>query len=257
MTNTNTNTNTKAKAVNYGAELGWELGVDFPKWGNTMPYVTTISNGYLSKGETPRLAYERVANAVAKRLDKPELASKFFDYIWKGWLCLATPVLANTGTTRGLSISCYGIHSEDSIYGIGEKVKEMMLMAKHGGGVGINLSDIRPSGAPITDNGTSDGVVPFTKIFDSAILATNQGSVRRGMAVTNLSIEHEDFEEWLTVREGKGEINRQCNNIHLSAIVPDSFMEKVEAGDPEARRKWTLLLKQRKLTGEHNCSFVQ
>ena len=94
---------------NHGEELGWELGTHFPTWANTEIYVKTISNGYLLKGETPKDAYWRVATTVAKRLDKPELASKFFDYIWKGWLNLASPVLSNTGTERGLPISCFGI----------------------------------------------------------------------------------------------------------------------------------------------------
>ena len=96
-------------AKNFGEDLGWECGVDFPEWGNTEIYVKTISKGYLLPGEKPKDAYWRVATRVAQRLHKPHLASKFFDYIWKGWLCLATPVLANTGTDRGLPISCFGI----------------------------------------------------------------------------------------------------------------------------------------------------
>ena len=66
---------------NYGEELGWELGVDFPTWANTEIYVKTISKGYLLSGEKPKDAYWRVATAVARRLDKPQMASKFFDYI--------------------------------------------------------------------------------------------------------------------------------------------------------------------------------
>ena len=164
--------------INYGEELGWELGVDFPIWGNTEIYVKTISRGYLLEGEKPRDAYWRVAATAAKRLNKPDLASKFFDYIWRGWLNLASPVLSNTGTERGLPISCFGIDVGDSIDEIGTKAREMMLLAKHGGGVGIGINMIRPAGAKIKGNGTSDGVVPFIKIYDSAILATNQGSVR-------------------------------------------------------------------------------
>ena len=87
-------------AKNYGDELGWELGVDFPEWANTEIYVKTISKGYLLEGEKPKDAYWRVSTKVAQRLNKPQMASKFFDYIWKGWLCLATPVLSNTGTDR-------------------------------------------------------------------------------------------------------------------------------------------------------------
>ena len=236
--------------TNYGEELGWELDVDFPSWANTEIYVKTISKGYLLPDEKPKDAYWRVATRVARRLDKPQLATKFFDYIWKGWLNLATPVLSNTGTDRGLPISCFGIDVADSIYDIGNKNLELMLLAKHGGGVGIGVNQIRPAGANITGNGTSDGVVPFCKIYDSTILATNQGSVRRGAASVNLNIEHEDFEEWLEIREPKGDVNRQSLNLHQCAVVGDKFMRKLEQGEPDARRKWGKLLQKRKATGE-------
>jgi len=237
-------------AKNYGEELGWEIDVDFPSWGNTEIYVKTISKGYLLSGEKPKDAYWRVATRVAQRLNKPQLATKFFDYIWKGWLNLATPVLSNTGTDRGLPISCFGIDVADSIYDIGSKNLELMLLAKHGGGVGIGVNQIRPAGAIITGNGTSDGVVPFCKIYDSTILATNQGSVRRGAASVNLNIEHEDFEDWLEIREPKGDVNRQSLNLHQCAVVGDKFMRKLEQGEPDARRRWGKLLQKRKATGE-------
>ena len=242
-------------AKNYGEDLGWELDVDFPSWGNTEIYVKTISKGYLLPGEKPKDAYWRVATKVAQRLNKPHMASKFFDYIWKGWLNLATPVLSNTGTDRGLPISCFGIDVADSIYDIGKKNLELMLLAKHGGGVGIGINQIRPAGAPITGNGTSDGVVPFTKIYDSTILATNQGSVRRGAASVNLNIEHSDFEEWLEIREPKGDVNRQSLNLHQCAVVGNKFMRKLQDGDETARRKWGKLLQKRKATGEPYIMF--
>jgi len=235
---------------NYGEELNWEIGVDFPTWGNTEIYVKTISKGYLLAGETPKDAYWRVSTAVARRLGKPYLASKFFDYIWRGWLNLASPVLSNTGTDRGLPISCFGIDVGDSIQEIGQKNLELMLLAKHGGGVGIGLNMIRPAGAKITDNGTSDGVVPFAKIYDSTILATNQGAVRRGAASVNLNIEHNDFDEWIEIREPKGDVNRQCLNLHQCVIVGDKFMRKLEDGNEEARRRWGKVLQKRKATGE-------
>ena len=235
---------------NYGEENGWEIDVDFPSWGNNEIYIKTISKTYLQSGEKPKDAYWRVATAVAKRLDKPQLATKFFDYMWKGWLCLATPVLANTGTDRGLPISCFGIDVGDSIYEIGSKNLELMLLAKHGGGVGIGINMIRPAGTKITGNGTSDGIVPFAKIYDSTILATNQGSVRRGAASVNIKIEHKDFEDFLEIREPKGDVNRQSLNLHQCVVISDRFMKKLEEGDSEARRKWGKLLQKRKATGE-------
>jgi len=240
---------------NYGAEFGWEIDVDFPSWANTEIYVKTISKGYLLNGEKPKDAYWRVATSAARRLDRPQMATKFFDYIWKGWLNLATPVLSNTGTDRGLPISCFGIDVADSIQDIGTKNLEMMLLAKHGGGVGIGINMIRPAGANITQNGTSDGVVPFCKIYDSTILATNQGSVRRGAASVNLNIEHEDFDEWIEIREPKGDVNRQALNLHQCVVVGDKFMRRLEEGDSEARRKWGKVLQKRKATGEPYVMF--
>ena len=241
---------TKKDVKNHASHLGWELGVDFPMWANTEVYVKTVSKGYLLVGETPKDAYWRVSTAVAKRLEKPELASKFFDYMWKGWLNLATPVFSNTGTERGLPISCFGIDVADSIHDIGTKNLELMLLAKHGGGVGIGVNQIRPAGSNISQNGTSDGVVPFCKIYDSAILATNQGSVRRGAASVNIDIEHDDFWTWLEIREPKGDVNRQCLNLHQCVVVSDGYMQRIESGDKEARKRWSALLRKRKATGE-------
>ena len=233
----------------------WIKGEDYPSWGNNEIYKQTITGGYLLPNESPREAYKRVAKTIAKRLYKPELADRFFEYIWNGWLCLASPVLSNTGTDRGLPISCFGIDVADSINDIGQKNLEMMMLAKHGGGVGIGVNMIRPSGAKITGNGTSDGVVPFCKIYDSTILATNQGSVRRGAASVNINIEHPDFLEWLEIREPKGDINRQSLNLHQCAVVGDKFMRRLEAGDTVSRKKWSKLLQKRKATGEPYILF--
>ena len=233
----------------------WKKGQDYPEWADADVYKKTISGGYLYNGETPKQAYERVAKAAARRLRKPELAEKFFEYIWNGWLCLASPVLSNMGTDRGLPISCFGIDVADSIYDIGQKNLEMMLLAKHGGGVGVGINQIRPAGSVITNNGTSDGTVPFCKIYDSSILATNQGAVRRGAASVNLNIEQADWEDWLEIREPKGDVNRQSLNMHQCTIIGDKFMRKLAAGDKVARRKWGKLLQKRKATGEPYIMF--
>ena len=233
----------------------WRKGIDYPIWGDTEVYKATIGGSYLLEGESPRQAYKRVANTVARRLHKPELADTYFTYIWKGWLCLASPVLSNTGTDRGLPISCFGIDVADSIADIGQKNLEMMLLAKHGGGVGIGINQIRPAGSKITGNGTSDGVVPFCKIYDSTILATNQGAVRRGAASVNINIEHDDFDEWVEIREPKGDVNRQSLNLHQCVVIGDKFMRALETGDKKAREKWGKLLQKRKATGEPYILF--
>ena len=122
--------------------------------------------------------------------------------------------------------------------------------SRYGGGVGIGMSRIRGRGKPIKDNGVSEGVVPWAKIYDSTILATNQGSVRRGAASVNLSINHPDIEEFLGIRRPKGDVNRQCLNLHQCVVIDDSFMHRVENRDPKALRLWGEILKSRLETGE-------
>jgi len=239
--------------VDYSA---WKPGVDYPSWMNEVS-LATISNGYLLPDENPKKAYRRVADAVAKRLDRPDLANKFFKYMWKGWLNLASPVLSNTGTDKGLPISCFGIDTPDSIRGIGLTNAELMRLTSLGGGVGIGLGRVRGRGVKIGngETGQSEGIVPWAKIFDSTIIATNQGSVRRGAASVNLDINHTDIKEFLRIRRPQGDPNRQCLNLHQCVSIDDKFMKKLEHRDPEAMELWVEILKSRVETGEPYIMF--
>ena len=232
----------------------WEKGKDFPNWMDEIS-LATISKGYLLPGETVRTAYKRVARASALRLKKPDLEAKFFKYIWNGWIGLASPVISNMGTDRGLPISCFGIDTPDSVRGIGLTNAELMKLTASGGGVGISVSRIRPRGEEISGNGKSEGVVPWCKIYDSAIIATNQGNVRRGAASVNLDIEHEDIDEFLEIRRPKGDPNRQCLNLHQCVVVGDEFMKKLEARDQPSMERWAKVLKSRMETGEPYIMF--
>jgi len=239
-----------------------------PKWATIEGY-TTISRGYRLKGETPRGMYERVANSAAKYLYKnpkisnltnmPEemMAHTFFQAMWNNWLCPASPVLSNLGTDRGLPISCYGNDVGDSVQRIMECATELALLSKNSGGVGMNWSRIRSRGSLIKGgaNGTSEGIIPFAKIFDSTVIGISQGSTRRGAASGNLNIEHGDWYEFVRMRRPEGDINRQCGNLHHCTVVSDEFMKKVIEGDYHAREKWAELMKSRMETGEPYIMF--
>jgi ribonucleoside-diphosphate reductase alpha chain len=232
----------------------WERGKDYPEYFDEIS-LATISKGYLLPGETPKKAYRRVAAATAMRLNRPDLENKFFKIIWNGWLGLASPVLSNMGTDRGLPISCFGVDTPDSIRGIGLTNAELMKLTSVGGGVGISLSRIRPRGKEIKGNGKSEGVVPWAKIYDSTIIATNQGNVRRGAASVNLDINHLDIDEFLEIRRPKGDPNRQCLNLHQCVVVDDMFMRKLESRDQPSMERWAKILKARMETGEPYIMF--
>ena len=200
-------------------------------------------------------SFKRVSKASAKRLKRKDLQPIFYEAVVKNWLCLASPVLSNMGTERGLPISCYGIDVDDSIEGIASSNSELMKLSSQGGGVGMSLSRIRGRGKMIKDNGVSEGIIPWAKIYDSTILATNQGSVRRGAASFNLNINHPDIEEFLMMRRPKGDVNRQCLNTHHCVIIDDEFMVKVEDRDAHALKVWGEILRTRLETGEPYIMF--
>ena len=103
-----------------------------PQWMNEASF-KTLSKGYMLEGETPKGMYTRVAKTIANKLNKPEMEAKFFDYMWRNFLCPATPVLSNSGTDRGLVISCFGETVPDSVDGIYKSVHEMAMLSKFGG----------------------------------------------------------------------------------------------------------------------------
>jgi ribonucleoside-diphosphate reductase alpha chain len=232
----------------------WIKNKHYPDFMNEIS-LSMISKGYLLPDEDVFRAFTRVSKAAARRLKRKDLQPLFYEAMVKNWLCLASPVLSNMGTERGMPISCFGIDTDDSIEGIALANSELMRLSSQGGGVGIGASRIRGRGKPIQGNGVSEGVVPWIKIYDSTILATNQGSVRRGAASVNLHINHPDIEEFLMIRRPKGDVNRQCLNMHQCVIIDDEFMNKVEERDPKALKLWGEILKTRLETGEPYIMF--
>jgi ribonucleoside-diphosphate reductase alpha chain len=232
----------------------WVMGKDFPDWMDDIA-VSMISKGYLLSDESVFDGFKRVSKSAARRLRRKDLQPFFYEAMVKNWLCLASPVLSNMGTERGLPISCYGIDVDDSVEGIASANSELMRLSSQGGGVGMSLSRIRGRGARIKDNGVSEGIIPWAKIYDSTILATNQGSVRRGAASFNLDINHPDIEEFLMMRRPKGDVNRQCLNTHHCVVVDDVFMQKVEDRDPHSLKIWGEILRTRLETGEPYIMF--
>jgi ribonucleoside-diphosphate reductase alpha chain len=232
----------------------WTKGKHYPTWMNEIG-LSMISKGYLLPDEDVFDAFKRVSRAAAKRLKRKDLQPFFYEAMVKNWLCLASPVLSNLGTERGMPISCFGIDTDDSIEGIAGANSELMRLSSQGGGVGIGVSRIRGRGKEISGNGVSEGVVPWIKIYDSTILATNQGSVRRGASSVNLHINHPDIEEFLMIRRPKGDVNRQCLNMHQCVVIDDAFMNRVEEKDPKALKLWGEILKTRLETGEPYLMF--
>lgn len=204
-----------------------------------------LSRGYLLENETVQDAVERVTQAAAKRLNRPDLAKEFKKLVANGWMSLSSPIWANMGTERGLPISCFNVHIPDTIEGITDKLGEVIAQTKIGGGTSGYFGAIRPRGSRVTNNGESSGAVSFMKLFDTAMDTISQGGVRRGAFAAYLDIEHKDCEEFLEIKN----IGNPIQNLFFGVCISDEWMESMIAGDPDKRRVWAKVLQSRQQKG--------
>ena len=204
-----------------------------------------LNRGYLLKGESPQKAIERIANAAAKRLYKPELAEAFIEMIEKGWMSLSSPIWANMGTERGLPISCFNVYVPDQIEGITHKLGEVIMQTKIGGGTSGYFGELRERGSAVTDNGKSSGAVSFMKLFDTAMDTISQGGVRRGAFAAYLDIDHNDIKEFLEIKN----IGNPIQNLFYGVCIPDYWMQDMIDGDKEKREIWAKVLESRQQKG--------
>ena len=204
-----------------------------------------LNRGYLLKGETVEGAIERVAHAAAKRLYRPELKPKFKEVLEKGWMSWSSPIWANMGTKRGLPISCFNVHVPDDVEGITDKLGEVIMQTKIGGGTSGYFGELRGRGTAITDNGKSSGAVSFMKLFDVTMDVVSQGGVRRGAFAGYLDIDHPDIEEFLQIKD----IGSPIQNLFTGVCVPDYWLNEMIDGDEEKRVTWAKVLESRQQKG--------
>ncbi|OIN90417.1 ribonucleoside-diphosphate reductase, adenosylcobalamin-dependent [Candidatus Collierbacteria bacterium CG1_02_44_10] len=181
--------------------------------------------------KTPQDMWRRIAKAVSQREKKGNqkryekeffLAMKDFKYVPGG------RILAGAGTGFEVTFyNCFVIPSpKDSRGGILETLKRMVEIMARGGGVGINLSSLRPRGSRVRKvNGFSSGPINWAELFSVATKdIIQQGGTRRGALMLMLWDWHPDIEEFITVKQDLARIN----GANLSVCISDSFMEAVE-----------------------------
>lgn len=198
-------------------------------------------------------------------------AQILYDAISKHWFCPATPILTNSGTTRGLPISCFLNTIGDSLAQIYSTFTENAYLAAGGGGIGTTFRNVRGLNGKLANGGRSSGTIPFLKVMDSSCLAVSQGNTRRGAAAAYLDVSHPDIEEFIEVRKPTGDQNRQCLNLHHGINVTDKFIQAVKSRSSwdlicphngtvektiDAYTLWKNILKMRVETGEPYLLFI-
>ena len=178
--------------------------------------------------ESPQHFFLRVACGLA---GSPHEAIEFYRLIASLDYMPSSPTLFNAGTKHPQMSSCY-LHDspQDSLDSIYDTYKNVALLSKFSGGIGLAFHRVRSEGSLIrATNGLSNGIIPWLRTLDSSVAAVNQGGKRKGACCVYLEPWHADIESFLELRENTGDNARRTYNLNLANWIPDLFMQRVEA----------------------------
>lgn len=189
---------------------------------------TNDGERYLERYED-RIAF----NALMMGDGDEELAWKIADEMINRRYQPATPTFLNAGRLqRGEFVSCFLLQVEDDMNSIGRTLNSALQLSKLGGGVGINLTNLRALGDPIKNiENAGSGVIPVMKILEDGFRYANQLGQRQGAGAVYLNIFHADIIDFLSTRKENAESAKQIKTLSLGVVVPDKFYELAEAGE--------------------------
>lgn len=224
---------------------------------------TSIEHVTLTVEKTPVEMWDRLASAIAsvETTEKQAEWTDKFRYILDDWkLVPGGRIAAGAGASEELTLfNCYVIPSpKDSRGGIMQTLSEMTEIMARGGGVGINLSSLRPRRAIVRGvNGSSSGAVSWGGLFSYTTGLIEQGGSRRGALMLMMYDWHPDILDFITVKQTAG----QVTNANLSVCVSNGFMKAVkedldwelvfpDTSDPDYDEQWDGDLEQWKKAGK-------
>ncbi|MCY3666460.1 MAG: adenosylcobalamin-dependent ribonucleoside-diphosphate reductase [Gemmatimonadetes bacterium] len=204
--------------------------------------IDVLRNKYLAPGETgPLHIWDRIARAMASVEEDPQLwYDRFFSLLMDFKFIPGGRVMHGAGrdeARRKPTLSnCYVIPiEEDSLEGIYRCLSESAMVYRTGGGVGTDLSILRPQGAPV--NATVDaspGCTAFMNLLSESTNAVSQAG-RRGALMLTLRVDHPDIENFITIKNDANRTKVQYANI--SVLITHEFMQAVLA-DSDFDLRW-------------------
>ncbi len=180
--------------------------------------------------ERPQHMLMRVA--VCIHIGNIDKVFETYEEMSKGTFTHASPTLFNAGSRRAQLASCFLLKCEDDLEHIYETNKRSALISKYGGGIGIDITNVRCKGSVIhANNGKSDGLVPMCKVFNATANYANQQSRRKGSIAMYLQPWHPDILEFLALRYNNPPEELRARDLFTAMWIPDIFMRRVEADD--------------------------
>lgn len=142
----------------------------------------------------------------------------------------ATPVFLNSGRKRsGKNVSCFIINTNDSTEGIMYMEHAAAQLSRMGGGVGINLTDLRAEGDPIKQvEGAAGGPIGVAKQSENIFTYFDQLGQREGSGVVYLNASHYNIDEFLDTKKINADEDERLKSISLGVLIPDILFQKAK-----------------------------
>jgi ribonucleoside-diphosphate reductase alpha chain len=171
---------------------------------------------------------KEIASVEKTENDRLKWEAAFYDELASGRLQPAGRILANARPDSPMKNynNCFTIDIEDSLEGIYDSLKEDATISKMGGGVGFDISKLRPKSAKLSNGGESSGIISFLRIFDQSAKTIMTGGQRRSAHIALLDISHPEIEDFITAK--KGEQNKELTQFNISVKITDAFVKAVK-----------------------------
>jgi ribonucleoside-diphosphate reductase alpha chain len=172
-------------------------------------------------------------NALMLARGDKKLARDLVEEIISGRFQPATPTFLNSGKKqRGEYVSCFLLRIEDNMESISRGINSSLQLSKRGGGVALNLTNLREHGAPIKKiENQSSGVLPVMKLLEDSFSYANQLGARQGAGAVYLNAHHPDIMQFLDTKRENADEKVRIKTLSLGVVVPDITLELAKNND--------------------------
>lgn len=185
--------------------------------------------------ETPQIAYMMIAATLFSNYPSEtriRYVKDFYDAISKFDISLPTPIMAGLRTPQRQFSSCVLIETGDSLDSINATSSSIVKYVSQKAGIGVGAGSIRAIGSPVRNGDTSHtGVIPFYKMFQSAVKSCSQGGVRGGAATLYYPVWHLEVEDLLVLKNNKGTEDNRVRHLDYGVQFNKLMYERLIKGE--------------------------
>ena len=184
--------------------------------------------------ETPQVAYMMISATLFSKYPaetRLQYVKAYYDAISQFKLSLPTPIMAGVRTPQRQFSSCVLIETDDSLDSINATTSAVVKYVSQKAGIGIGAGSIRAVGSKIrSGDATHTGVIPFYKLFQSAVKSCSQGGVRGGAATLYYPLWHLEVEDLLVLKNNKGTEDNRVRHMDYGVQFNKLMYERLISG---------------------------